>query len=225
MIVLCVNGQAWISTRWQPTLLTNSANQEKVSLPPNGTAKILPQFCLASAAARKAALPERRLFLAKEGRRSQEWPQFSDGLIDQMSQNSSANVIIIEQLRERIRTLESITDGDVIVVCAPIRFGLDGVIRGAIERLPKRRRKLSVILETEGGYIEVAQRIAQIFRRYYRTVDFIVPNYAYSAGTVLVMAGDEILMDYFSVLGPIDPQLPKEDKWFRPLDTWSNTSD
>jgi hypothetical protein len=30
-----------------------------------------------------------------------------------------------------------------------------------------------------------------------------------SAGTVLVMSGDEIHMDYYSVLGPIDPQLPK----------------
>ena len=26
------------------------------------------------------------------------------------------------------------------------------------------------------------------------------------------MAGDAIYMDYFSVLGPIDPQLPKDDK-------------
>ena len=43
-------------------------------------------------------------------------------------------------------------------------------------------------------------------------MDFIIPNYAYSAGTVLVMSGDEIYMDYFSVLGPIDPQLPKDDK-------------
>jgi len=129
-----------------------------------------------------------------------------------MTLKSNANLIIVEQLTERVRALEKCTGGDVIVVCAPIRFGLDVVIREAIEGLSKKKRKLTVILETEGGYIEVAQRIAQTFRHHYRIVEFIVPNYAYSAGTVLVMCGDAIHMDYFSVLGPIDPQLPKEDK-------------
>jgi hypothetical protein len=33
-----------------------------------------------------------------------------------------------------------------------------------------------------------------------------------SAGTVLVMSGDSIMMDYFACLGPIDPQIPKDDK-------------
>jgi hypothetical protein len=32
-----------------------------------------------------------------------------------------------------------------------------------------------------------------------------------SAGTVLVMSGDRIHMDYFSILGPIDPQTPRPD--------------
>jgi hypothetical protein len=43
-------------------------------------------------------------------------------------------------------------------------------------------------------------------------VNFIVPDYAYSAGTILCMSGDDIYMDYFSVLGPIDPQIPNKDK-------------
>lgn len=35
-----------------------------------------------------------------------------------------------------------------------------------------------------------------------------------SAGTVLALSGDSIYMDYFSVLGPIDPQiLNKEGRW------------
>lgn len=32
-----------------------------------------------------------------------------------------------------------------------------------------------------------------------------------SAGTILVMSGDRILMDYYSILGPIDPQVPNTD--------------
>jgi hypothetical protein len=129
-----------------------------------------------------------------------------------MSLKSNANIIIIEQLTERLCSLEGLTGGDVIVVCAPIRFGLEVVIREALENLDGKNRKVSVVLETTGGYIEVAQRVANTLRHRYRVVDFIVPNYAYSAGTVLVMAGDAIWMDYFSILGPIDPQLPKDDK-------------
>lgn len=75
-----------------------------------------------------------------------------------------------------------------------------------------KKRKITVILETSGGYSEVAQRIAQTLRHSYRIVDFIIPNYAYSAGTILAMSGDDIYMDYFSILGPIDPQLNKDDK-------------
>jgi hypothetical protein len=129
-----------------------------------------------------------------------------------MSLKTSSNSIIVEQLKERLCALEKATDGDVLVICAPIRFGVDIVVREAVDSLPNRRRKLSVILETTGGFIEVTQRIAQTLRHYYRVVNFIIPNCAYSAGTVLAMSGDDIYMDYFSVLGPIDPQLEKDNK-------------
>ena len=42
-------------------------------------------------------------------------------------------------------------------------------------------------------------------------MNFIVPDYAYSAGTIFCMSGDSIYMDYFSVLGPIDPQIQNRD--------------
>ena len=51
------------------------------------------------------------------------------------------------------------------------------------------------------------KRIAETLRYHYSKVEFIVPNFAMSAGTVLVMSGDKIHMDYFSILGPIDPQV------------------
>ncbi len=86
------------------------------------------------------------------------------------------------------------------------------MIRESVEQISNRKPKLVVLLETSGGYIEVVQRIVTIFRHHYQTVDFFVPNYAMSAGTVLAMSGDAIYMDYFSVLGPIDPQVEHEGK-------------
>ena len=87
-------------------------------------------------------------------------------------------------------------------------MGLDDALRREIEELPTTRKKrLTVMLETTWGFVEVTERINDVFRRHYSIVDFIVPNYAYSAGTILCMSADNIYMDYFSVLGPIDPQV------------------
>jgi membrane-bound ClpP family serine protease len=129
-----------------------------------------------------------------------------------MPLKTNANTIISGHLTARLKSIEQCTGGDVIVLNVPIRYGIDIIVREAIESLEDRKRKISVILETGGGYIEVTQRIAHTIRHHYKVVDFIVPNCAYSAGTVLVMSGDSIFMDYFAVLGPIDPQLPKDDK-------------
>jgi len=88
------------------------------------------------------------------------------------------------------------------------------MIRHAIEYRVKqgpRRRQLTVVLQTPGGYIETAERIANTLRKHYSWVSFMVPNQAMSAGTVLVMSGDEIWMNYFSTLGPIDPQVERRD--------------
>ncbi len=48
-----------------------------------------------------------------------------------------------------------------------------------------------------------------VIRRHYQQVEFFIPSAAMSAGTVLVMSGDVIHMDYYSILGPIDPQVQR----------------
>jgi hypothetical protein len=71
-----------------------------------------------------------------------------------------------------------------------------------------------VILETVGGSGEVAEDIVRMLRKKYPSVAFIVPGMAKSAGTIMVMAGDEILMNHTSSLGPIDAQIQWEGKRF-----------
>ncbi len=68
------------------------------------------------------------------------------------------------------------------------------------------RDHLVVLLQTPGGAMETVERLVSVMRNHYEKVSFIIPNYAYSAGTVLALSGDSIYMDYYSVLGPIDPQ-------------------
>ena len=67
--------------------------------------------------------------------------------------------------------------------------------------------EIDIIIETPGGIAEVAEDIVRIVRKKYERVGMIVPGWAKSAGTIFVMAGDEILMGPASSLGPIDPQI------------------
>lgn len=132
-----------------------------------------------------------------------------------------ADDYISGHLAGRNQELAQLLKGDVLTIKSPIRWGLDDVVRHEVENLHsqpdgKRPRRLCVILETTGGYVEVVERIYSVFRTHYGIVDFIVPNFAYSAGTVLVLSGDEIYMDYYSVLGPIDPQYETDPGKFLP---------
>lgn len=125
----------------------------------------------------------------------------------------NVNEFIEDRLNENLAAIEEQFEASALSFHGRIVSGVDDVIRAAVERLREgggRRppaKRLVVVLTTSGGFIEVVQRIVDTLRYHYRTVEFVVPNYAYSAGTVLAMSGDAIHMDYYSRLGPIDPQV------------------
>jgi hypothetical protein len=120
-----------------------------------------------------------------------------------------SNNIIEQQLRERAVSLEQAADADVLTYIGAIFWTADERVKDAVEGIDNRRSRLLVLLETGGGYIDATERIALIFRHHYRQVEFVIPTYAMSAGTILAMSGDAIHMDYASVLGPIDPQVER----------------
>jgi hypothetical protein len=118
-----------------------------------------------------------------------------------------ANWIIEEQLRRRAESLEEASDSDVLFYIGPMYPIAGEMIKDSIEALPEKRDSVLVLLETAGGLSYVAERVAVILRHHYKRVSFVVPGAAMSAGTILVMSGDSIYMDYASMLGPIDPQI------------------
>lgn len=121
---------------------------------------------------------------------------------------------IHQLLTNYLNELEGYLQGDVISYYGPIVNNAEINILRIIEELVSdelKKEKLFVILTTVGGSATVVERIVNILRYHYSEVNFIVPDYAYSAGTIFCMSGDNIYMDYYSVLGPIDPQVQNKD--------------
>ena len=117
-------------------------------------------------------------------------------------------------LHTKLIALEQFLDADVLVYygnLAPVSANLFAKLIEDLKADATKRDKLYIILTTLGGSAEIVERYVNILRYHYEEVNFIVPDYAYSAGTIFCMSGDSILMDYISVLGPIDPQVPNKD--------------
>ena len=117
-------------------------------------------------------------------------------------------------LQTKLIALEQFLDADVLVYygnLAPVSANLFAKLIEDLKADATKREKLYIILTTLGGSAEIVERYVNILRYHYEEVNFIVPDYAYSAGTIFCMSGDSILMDYISVLGPIDPQVPNKD--------------
>jgi hypothetical protein len=130
---------------------------------------------------------------------------------------TNVNSTIKGLLHENLIKIEQHFNADVFSYYGNIIDGLENDIMNLIEELaqdPAKKDKLVIILTTPGGSAIAVERYVNIIRHHYNIVDFVVPNYAYSSGTIFCMSGDNIYMDYFSVLGPIDPQVQNKDgKW------------
>jgi hypothetical protein len=122
----------------------------------------------------------------------------------------TANEFVEHELNQRLLAVEAHFSCHAMSFSGPLYQGVDDILRTRIENGCKRTpasNKLVILLTTGGGYLEPVLRMVATLRRHYGVVDFVIPNYAYSAGTVFAMSGDAIHMDYYSRLGPIDPQI------------------
>ncbi|MEM9478037.1 MAG: serine dehydrogenasease [Verrucomicrobiota bacterium] len=117
-----------------------------------------------------------------------------------------------QQLNDHLAQIEQALEGDVITIIAPMVHGLDLLVKRGLELFENKRPRLIVILDTLGGVVEVVERMVVSMRHHYDEVYFVIPDRAMSAGTVFAMSGDKIYMNYFSCLGPIDPQIEKDGK-------------
>jgi len=67
---------------------------------------------------------------------------------------------------------------------------------------------LTLILHTPGGVTNAAETIVSYLRAKFQRIEVVVPAFAMSAGTMVSLGSDRIVMGRQSQLGPIDPQMP-----------------
>lgn len=118
---------------------------------------------------------------------------------------------ILSHVNDKARKLEDELNSDVICYFGQIHPQITRPFRNFVEEVKKASTRtentLSIVLRSPGGSAETAERMVSVVRHHYGTVNFVVPDYAMSAGTIFSMSGDRIYMDYSSALGPIDPQV------------------
>ena len=80
------------------------------------------------------------------------------------------------------------------------------IIYDILSNLPNTK-KIDFYIETPGGSGEAAEEIVRFLRKKFDHVSFVVSGESKSAGTLIVLSGDEILMTDSASLGPIDAQV------------------
>lgn len=123
--------------------------------------------------------------------------------------------------KKQLKKISEIRGRDVLAIVSDLNKGGAPISISYPDILPLQDQlqnlsgeKLDLILETPGGSGEVAEDIVRLLRQKYSEVGVIVPGYAKSAGTIIAMSADEILMGPTSALGPIDAQLQWQGKVF-----------
>jgi len=105
----------------------------------------------------------------------------------------------------------------------------------AIKDLSEDIDDLKLVVNSPGGAVSSANKIARALDNSFRSIEVYVPHFAKSGGTLISLTGDEIVMGELSDLGPLDPQTRDNkgesysttdlmDAYNKSLDRWQNTS-
>lgn len=115
-----------------------------------------------------------------------------------------------------VKEIEKITKRNLIVYTAFLRHPAGAIFQEDSQLIESLLRSidlsrypdtLDLLLHTPGGDPTAAERIVQTCRSYSKSFKVIVARTAMSAGTLIAMGADEVVMTETAELGPIDPQM------------------
>ena len=106
-----------------------------------------------------------------------------------------------------------LNDADVIFFSGTIDSdSADDLIK--VVKRAERKTNVILMLTTRGGYPDAAYRIARCLQKYYSKLILYIYGRCKSAGTLVSIVADEIILSDYGEFGPLDIQLDKKDELF-----------
>ncbi len=118
--------------------------------------------------------------------------------------------------QDLIRTIEDKTKRQLICYDAGLHTMIsrdDVVFLVDLLHNARRNEPMDVLLHTGGGDMDAAEKLISMIRNFVGTAELrvVIPDFAKSAGTLIALGADYIVMSESSELGPIDPQIVLND--------------
>jgi hypothetical protein len=103
-------------------------------------------------------------------------------------------------------------DCDVVIFNFGVDAGFDFALFSFFRNRKIKKKRLLLFLTTEGGEADIAYRIARQLQDSYESVSIVVAGWCKSAGTLICVAANELIMLDMGELGPLDVQIAKTDE-------------
>jgi len=137
-------------------------------------------------------------------------------------QSDIISIMVLQLIRAQIQQevekyrldLEKLRGSKVLLLYADIDRAIVDWANQVATTLNKEGRpeKLDVIIHSGGGDIDAAYHIFKILNEVpTKELNFVVPRFAKSAATLLACGGNQIIMSDMAELGPLDPQIKRDD--------------
>jgi len=88
----------------------------------------------------------------------------------------------------------------------PEEMGMEYAVTNICSKI-HGRRKLLLVIHSNGGAVDSSYKIARLLRRKFEDITIFIPNVAASGATLITLTGNKIVMGEMANLTPIDIQL------------------
>ncbi len=118
------------------------------------------------------------------------------------------------EIGEVVCELSTNLQADIFILSGEISEKTADLLIYQVRDVPERQDNVALILTTFGGSADPAFRIMRFLQRKYEKITLYIFGYCKSAGTLMALGSDEIVMSDFGEFGPLDVQVLKSGELY-----------
>lgn len=111
-----------------------------------------------------------------------------------------------------VSEVSALNNADVFLFSQQIVEKEANTLLASVRAVENKRENVVLVLVTDGGDPDAAYQIARCLKRYYKKLILFVFGHCKSAGTLIAVAADEIVMSDIGQFGPLDIQLADKNE-------------